>query len=224
MTTIGDYIQRVQSLYSKGVQSNSTRLSAKHIYHKLMTVRETLYSRFINKNSSINSEDRIVIECIPLKPVSFLESGCFTGCNIKRTVYTVPSIINDKTIVVLSGDGSKFYTRTTWEESKNLSGAKYTSKEYYFYIKNGYIYILNSKAKSITVSAIWKDIIEVHKFKVSIGKDNCIGYKEVEFSLNSEFSDAIIEMASKELIDTFNRFGREDISNNSIDTPANEAK
>ena len=36
---IGDIIQRIQSLYSKGVQSDDTRLKSRHIYNVLITNR-----------------------------------------------------------------------------------------------------------------------------------------------------------------------------------------
>ena len=39
---VKELVQRIQSLYSKGVQSDDTRLSSPHIYNKLITVRSKL--------------------------------------------------------------------------------------------------------------------------------------------------------------------------------------
>ena len=46
---IGEIIQRIQSLYSKGVESDDTRLMSRHIYNKLLTVRARLISQDAKK-------------------------------------------------------------------------------------------------------------------------------------------------------------------------------
>ena len=47
-----ELIQRVQSLYSKGVQSDDSRLTSRHIYNKLTTVRAKLVTEEAKKNQS----------------------------------------------------------------------------------------------------------------------------------------------------------------------------
>ena len=46
---IGEIAQRVQSLYSRGVESDDTRLMQRHIYNKLLTTRAKLISEQAKK-------------------------------------------------------------------------------------------------------------------------------------------------------------------------------
>ncbi len=65
-TTIGEAIQRVQSMYSKGVQSRSSRLSARHIYSALITARSILIKQQSNKNQKANQWTYQVLPCVEL--------------------------------------------------------------------------------------------------------------------------------------------------------------
>ena len=47
---VGKIVQRIQSLYSKGVESDDTRLMSRHIYNKLLTVRARLISQDAKRN------------------------------------------------------------------------------------------------------------------------------------------------------------------------------
>ena len=47
-------LQRVLSLYSKGVPAASARLSRRHAWNKLITVRERVITQQINKNQKIS--------------------------------------------------------------------------------------------------------------------------------------------------------------------------
>ena len=40
--TIGEIIERIQSAYSKGVKTDDSRLSSRHIYSKIKSVRNRL--------------------------------------------------------------------------------------------------------------------------------------------------------------------------------------
>ena len=51
---VGDIIQRIQSLYSKGSQSDDTRLTPRHIYNKMLTVRSKLISEGAKKKQKVN--------------------------------------------------------------------------------------------------------------------------------------------------------------------------
>ena len=48
-TTIGEIIERIQSAYSKGVRSASSRLSSRLIYSKYKSVRKMLVAQQIKK-------------------------------------------------------------------------------------------------------------------------------------------------------------------------------
>ena len=52
--TNGEIIQRIQSMYSKGVESDDSRLRPRHIYNKLLTTTAKLYQQQKNKKQKIN--------------------------------------------------------------------------------------------------------------------------------------------------------------------------
>ena len=46
---IKEVIERIQSLYSKGVSSDESRLSDRHVYNKVLSVRMQLLSQQLKK-------------------------------------------------------------------------------------------------------------------------------------------------------------------------------
>jgi len=227
---INEYINRIQSLYSKGTASRSSRLSARHIYNKLVTMRSVMYNRYLNKNIVVSEWDKIIIPCIELIDAPASECNChrLSNCNIRRTKYKIPNIINSdlsNIVAVTSDDGKVRYSETTWDDTKYISGGKYTSANKYFYVRNNYIYVINSMAATITISAIFENPIEAYDLATLCNTEyECMSYKEMEFPVNPGLSDVIILESTKELIQEFIQFGREDITNNSVDNPINETK
>ena len=89
---IGEIVQRVQSLYSKGVHSDDSRLSARHIYNKLLTVRARLISQEAKKKQKISQWNYQTISCIELIKVPAHECPCLPpiGCDMLRSKYKLP--------------------------------------------------------------------------------------------------------------------------------------
>ena len=92
---IKEVIQRVQSLYSKGVESDDTRLSSRHIYNKLLTVRAKLFQEKINKKQFISPYSYSEFNCIELIKVPVHECPCVPplGCCTLRSKYKFPPIL-----------------------------------------------------------------------------------------------------------------------------------
>jgi len=84
---INELIQRIQSLYSKGVQSDDTRLSNRHVYNKIKTVRSKLVSQEAKKKQKISSWNYQPIPCIELIKVDAHDCPCIppVGCKILRS-------------------------------------------------------------------------------------------------------------------------------------------
>src|SRR5690606_20582736 len=90
--TTGEIIQRIQSLYSKGVNSDDSRLSNRHIYNKLLTVRSRIISQEAKKKQRISSWNYQTIPCIELIKVEAHNCPCIPplGCQILRSRYPLP--------------------------------------------------------------------------------------------------------------------------------------
>jgi len=232
--TIREVIQRVQNLYSKGTPSDDTRLSDRHIYNKLITVRSKLLSQEINRKKIISPWSYQTIPCIELIEVSTHECECLplVGCNILRSKYKIPKplVSYSRHFIesVTSIEGSIEYKPVRMESRKYKKGNKYTSNTLDYYIKNEYIYISYKEGpRVIAVTGIFEDPVEVNSFPSYCGNDavdvDCTSPLDTEFPMELDMIDTTIEMTFNELINIFNQT-IEDTSNNSKDSPAERSK
>ena len=169
---VGELIQRVQSLYSKGVNSDDSRLTNRHIYNKLLTVRNMLVFRKLNKKQKISAWNYVFIPCIELIKAPAHECPCLppVGCEILKSKYPLPKPItnleDDMVLSVTSIEGSISYDKTTFEAKRFSKGKKFTSKRQDYYIRNGHLYITWVKGpRVVSMNMLPKDPIEAINFK-----------------------------------------------------------
>lgn len=235
MASYREVIQRVQSTYSKGVQSDDTRLSKRHIYAILKSIWNQLISEKAKKNQKISQWSYITLPCVKLIKAPVHECPCLppAGCIIYRTEEQIPEILTnyDAHLIdsVSSIDGETIFSEISWSEKKYKNSSKYTATKPDFYIRNRYFYITQRKgATVISVTAMFVDPIEAAAFK-SFCDTDCEDCQDCESPLDKEFpADAdqlqkIIMMASAEAVQLFSQ-GREDASNDTRDTPSAETK
>lgn len=233
--TNGELIQRVQSLYSKGVQSDDTRLSEMHIYNKLITTRNKLIYQKLNKRQKINQWSYQDLPCIELIKAPVHECACLPniGCSVLRSKYKIPKIISniDRHLIqsVSSLDGSVIFSESTFETQKYAKGNKFTSAVSDYYIRNGYLYItLDKSLEVITLTAIFENPEEAENFP-SYCQDGfcpdcqCMSMQEKDFYIDSELIDTMIEITVQELVEVFSQM-REDITNDTRDSLIQESK
>lgn len=228
---VEEIIQRIQSLYSKGVQSDDSRLSSRHIYNKLLTVRSRLISQEAKKKQKVSQWNYQVISCIELVSVPAHECPCIppVGCDILRSKHKLPR--------PLSGlSGSLIQSVTTIDRLtkinpisinaiKSQAGNKYSKKDLNYFIEDGYLYISTpSKLQVIRVIGLFEDPIAVSKFENFCNEckecDNCIDYQKQEFPIDNDMIDVLIEFTVQELIVLFSQ-SAQDTTNNSVDDAVN---
>lgn len=224
---ISEVIQRVQSLYSKGVESDDSRLTRRHIYNKLVTIRSTLLFNKLNKKQNVSVFNYNTLPCVELVKVEAHECPCVppSGCQILRSKYKLPSPINTLSghyiDSVTSLDGQIQFDETTWKGKKWRSGDKYTSRRPDWFIKDDYLYItVTRRLQAVTIIALFEDPVEAAQFP-SLCEQDCedccpINPMEVDFNMDNDLLDTLVEMSVKELIGVFNQ-NKEDITNNSQD-------
>ena len=232
---IGEIAQRVQSLYSKGVASDDTRLSQRHIYNKLLTTRAKLISEQAKKKQRVSQWNYQTISCIELIKVPAHECPCLPpiGCDILRSKYKLP-----KPLTGLSG--SLIQTVTTIDRGqklnevsinavKSLTGNKYTSKNINYFIEQGYLYITTpSKIEFIRLIGLFEDPISAKQFE-NYCKENCddctecIDYQEEDFPIDNDMVDALIELTVQELVILFGQ-SQQDETNDSSDNASNNRR
>lgn len=229
-----EIIQRVQSLYSKGAASDDSRLTDRHIYHKLVTLRSKYLTQQANKKQKMNQWNFQTLPCVALEKVSIYSYHCPCvppmGCDILKSKYPLPKPLTNlnKHLIqsVSTIDGSVLFNEIAWENVKYKASNKYTAKKPDYFIKDGYLFIVGltqrmRHLKWITVTGLFEDPIEVQRFPSGCrGEEEevtpCLSPLDSDFAVDMTFVDWIVNEASQELIQFFNT-GREDTTNDNRD-------
>lgn len=210
---IKEYIDRIQEAYSKGVKSQSSRLSNRHIFSTMVSIRKTLLSQKAKKKQTISSWSYQNF-CIDMEYNA--------SCNASVSKSPLPKALTDYNRDLIKSvrtvDGKEVFNQIEPEHVKYQKGNRYTSKILKFYIQDGYLY-LNKKIgpKKLEVSMLADDPMEVFNIDTcncdSEGK-LCVSPLDMDFPIDGDLEETLIEMASIKLIQQFQAFGREDIYNN----------
>ena len=233
---VEELIQRILSLYSKGVQSDDARLTPRHVYNKLSTVRSFLLKQKIEKDKTLSEHNYQTIACVELIKTHPGECPCLppVGCLILRSKNKIPKLMNNNgkhsIKSVSSIDGTVRYSETSWENKKYNSYSKYTGKNPDYFIHNDYLYVTYSKGpKVVSITALWEDPVEVNNFEdYCYNKDcedcsDCKDHMGIEFPLDSDLLDILIARSVEELIGIFSK-NRDDVTNNTRDNNIQETK
>ncbi len=231
---IKEIIQRIQSLYSKGVQSDDTNLSDRHIYNKMVTVRSKLISQEAKKKQKINQWSYQTLECVELIKASIHECPCLPpiGCSILRTKHPIPKPLTNLNSHLIQSvttiDGQIIFSEISWTEKKYKQSNKYTGNKPDYFIKNDYLYVtVRSGIKVITITGLFDNPLEAEKFP-SLCKDcvdcqDCISPLDMEFPIDNDMIDTLIDIAKVELIEQFSQMVG-DITNNTSDNIPENSK
>lgn len=228
---LAELIQRVQSLYSKGVQSDDTRLSSRHIYSKILTVRAKLLEQTLNKRQKVAQWDYQTISCLRIVEVPIAECPCAipSGCTVFRSELPLPGVLTNLNRHFIQSvtnlDGSIIFSEVNWTEKKYKNGAKYTKKSPDYFIRNGYLYVTTpKKIKALTVTALFEDPFVAEQFNICCtNPDSCESPLDRDFPISQADIDTIIEMSVQELIGVFNS-NMEDQRNNTSDNLSEQTK
>mgnify|MGYP003642694455 CR=1 FL=1 len=240
---VKEILQRVQSLYSKGVQSDDSRLSARHIYSKVLSTRARLITQRLDKRQKVSQWVYQTLDCVELIKALPYECPCLppVGCTILRTKLELPKpltgILNGHMIEsVTSVEGSVTFSETTWKNKKYAVGSKYTSTKPDFYIRNNYLYITTKDSpKIISITGLFEDPLEATSFLGICGAEVCTGGTpedncpecasplDLQLPIDKAMVETLIEVAANELINVFNQ-SQEDLTNNSTDTGKEQTK
>lgn len=222
---IGEAVEQVQELYSKGTKSKDSRLSSRYVYSTLIKNRATVLKQQINKGQQVSPWSYQELQCVELESVKTPN----TDIVLLRTKFKLPTPIlglDDKMMdSVTTVDGNTIFDKTTYKSSKYSAGKKFTSTKPSFHLFNQFGYInFKSKLKGITIYGLFNDPIEAAKFP-SLCNDctecECKDFMEYSFAIDGDTLNTVAKMAANELIILFSQM-REDRSNNSLDDNESE--
>jgi hypothetical protein len=229
----GKIIQRIQSLYSKGVQSDDSRLTSRHIYNKMLTLRSKLLTQKLKKGQLVNDWNYVVLKCVEIIEVDQHECSCLPqiGCKLYRTKNKLPKPLNDLSDHhikwVESIEHSVNFNETTRMKETYNSGNRYTSKEKRYLIENEYLYFFGGyPGKAVAIKMLAHDPLEAAQFEQycdEAEETECFSPLTTEFPIDDDLLDDMITMAVPELIQAFGA-GQEDLTNNTRDNNVETSK
>lgn len=222
---VQEIIQRVQSLYSKGAPSRSSRLMSRQIYSVMLSIRSTLIFNKINKRQFISLWNYVNLSCVELIQVSQNECPCIIapGCMILRSKYPLPKPLNsiNKYMIksVTSVDGQTIFAEVSYLSKNYRKHDKYTSLKPDFFIKDKYLYIsVVRKIKAVSVVLLAHDPYEALSYPglCDVPNNDCLPSPfEIDFSIDEDLIKTLIEMVVAELLIVFQP--KEDTMANSQD-------
>lgn len=225
MITVDEIIQRVQSAYSKGAQSKDTRLSPRHIYSAAIFARSTVLRRQYDAHGYVSDWNYQTLDCIELNlcPVNPL----LTKTPVLRSKHRIPTIIHGKKSLIIKGmntlDGSISFDKTTFNNNKYAEGSKFTASKPRLYFEDGYANVTISKhLKALSLSAVFENPVEASLMPSLCQNESedctCISIFDLNFYLDASLSDAVVRMASQELLNGFGQMKEDKFNNNQDDT------
>lgn len=226
---LGEIIQRVQSLYSRGVQSKNTRLTSRHTYSAISTARSILLRQQYNKNQSANQWSYQTLPCVELIKAPISECPCIpvNGCTILRTKSKIPKPISglDKHLIqsVTSLDGKTRFDELRFEVVKYMIGNKYTSHRSYYYFRNEYLYLtVLTQLKTVAITGLFDDPVAAKMFPSFCDADcpecQCFDIENLEYPIDGDLVRPLIQLANDELISIMKQIGEDKANNASDDT------
>lgn len=220
---LGQAIQEVQSLYSKGVQTQDSRLRPRHIYSELIRARSTLLGQKLDKGQVLSQWENITLPCVELVLAESNECpGVIqAGCQLLKSKYPLPKLIasmdGDELQSVTSLNGELHLDPTTFSTNKYNEGNRYTSKKPQYFIYNEYLYVtILKRLQVVQVTAPFDDPVEAWLFPSMCETLTCIDIYEKDFPATNKLMNTIIGMAVQELLSIFTQM-RQDKNNDASD-------
>lgn len=219
--TLGTLIELIQSEYSKGVKSQSSRLTSRHIYELITSVRSKLLSQAADKNQAFSEWDYQTIPCVELQEASLSECGdCVpSNCKIYKSTQPFPDITSGSMRLavksVTSVDGMTVYGATEWKNLRSRKYSRYTSDMDDYFFHNGYLFLTGKKgglSRRVTVTAVFSDPVAAMLYP-RCGESGCIDIFNMDFPANGKFIDAIVQMVLERLKANFLQMKEDKVNN-----------
>jgi len=231
---VREVIERIQSLYSKGVSSDESRLSDRHVYNKVLSVRMQLLAQQLKKKQRISDWNYSVLPCVELIKVPNHECSCLgdLGCDIYRTKHQIPRVMTDSNRhyidFVMSVESGMRIEETSRQGVLYLKGNKYTGVKPKYLFENGYLYFPIKKSPGVVkIKLLAEDPLVAMHFP-SLCDDcqnctDCVAAYDHEFAIDGDLIEPLIDICVQEIIGIFGQ-RKEDTANDSRDIQRPEGR
>jgi hypothetical protein len=225
-----EIIDRVQSLYSKGIKSDDSRLRNRHIFSKLNSVAVMLISQKAKKKQFLSLNNYQTLSCVKLIKASVHQCPCAPakGCNFYISELPIPNIISNLNGLLINYvsnlTGKIIFNYKEWENFKYLKGEKYTQYDpYYTFVNNHLLVYYKDSPEIVAIQAVFENMFVSTLFNTCEKQPTCLSPLDFDFPIESDLVEPLIEITVLELVDKFNQ-SIEDKTNNASDTIKEQSK
>lgn len=225
--TANHIISDIKNIATSGSNPIDFRISDRQIAFWIDEFRATLISQALDKRQDVSDIWIQPISCLSL--VSVDKSECCevtTDCEVLRTELQLPNTIEskgDNTILRVVAPNGDLISKTTVYAVPYSGNSKYVKNKNKWYLKNGYIYIINEEPvllDYITVYGIWDTPSDLTSFTACDG-GTCYSYTD-NYPCSKRMAETITDMVLKKKVYPFIQLPQ-DTTNNSNNSPDSQA-
>lgn len=219
MITLAQITSDIENLATSGDLSYVFRIEHEQIHYWAHEVRAMLISQALQRKENLSDVWVQSISCVNMIQVD--ESECClvdTGCFVLRSENKLPITIetfNDNSIVrVVSASGDIISKSNSFETSYS-SFNKYTSKKARWFLKNGYLYILNNQMiEKVTVYGLFEDPTELSNW-VDCSNSSCYNIDTSPYPVGAKMANEITNYIIKVKVIQFLKFKQDNTNDGS---------
>jgi len=222
---IGEIISRIESLYSKGIPSNDSRLSRRYIYNKMVSTRAAILFNKSNKRQLLSNWTRQQIPVILEAEKEGADEEKWNEPSAGVTLYrgAIPKVLmninGEMEMYVMSYNGAKQYEKGSRALIGMRKSDKYTSNVPDFFYEDGYLYLTGAPDKvedateyKVFLRTVFYDPLEVDTF---LG--NSSYPMDLDFRLDEDLVEVLVDMCVKELVIGFSQMQEDRTSDGTDD-------
>lgn len=202
-STNGESISRVRGIIKAA--NEDSFMTDRFVYSIIAKYAKTILERQQNQKKLMGHDDLFeMLPFVEMIEVNKIEADCApikSTCTILRTEKKLPEMFKGKKgpliRKVYSIDGSKTFIKTTpaqYIELTNSTSFKYNNT-YYYWFKNGYLYVPGVEVEAIMVEALWEGLLDGF---CTLNDDDCRAMQDRPFPLPGYLFAEVEQMAERE--------------------------
>lgn len=226
MLSLNKIIADIRNIATSGSNPIEFKIEEKQIEFWINEVRSTLISQAISKRQDISDTWVQIISCLDLELAD--QSECCivdTGCYVLKSVQKIPDTIEtwmDNTILKVTKPDGTIISKSNPFRSRYSSYAKYTKNKPEWYLRNGYLYVINETfLEKVNVWGVFENPADLFNF-TSCNGGSCFNYED-EYPCSLKMAEQITDIVLKTRVYPFLQLpadNRNDAANIN-DTPTN---
>lgn len=214
MITLREIADDIRAIASSGSNPDNFKIPDEQLYYWIAQMRATLIGQSLAKKDDLNDIWLQTISCMKLESAD--ESECClapSGCYVLKTIGKLPNTIdtwmNNWIVSVTTASGEQI-SKSTQFANRYQKYNKYTGTSRYYYLKNGYIYIVNDTMLSyINVTALFEDPLDLSEF-ITCENESCFDISNSSYPISANMSSMITDIIIKTKVMPFMTFPSDD--------------